>query len=516
MNSGTATGINGFSNIENLEGGTQSDRFELTGGTLLGTIDGQGGFAWVRRFQPNTRRMSYSINLDDPTDTVYTADIPPQVNIGLAGMFFSELDEKIYSGGTDLSIPFTLFKNKQFFKTGFYFQLKDRVFSARVLGNVIARVAQFDYNLLNLPQDQIFDTANFSRAGYNLDEITNNSDKYDAGSKLFAAYAQFENQFGKHFRMVWGGRFEYFNQYLNSINYSNDTINVNEKYPQFLPSVNFIFPINDNSNFRASYSQTVSRPEFREISPFSFYDFATTFTIVGDDSLRQTLIHNADLRYEYFFGRGQAISVSAYYKNFRKPIEMVIDQKTSDYSIFSFKNANFAHNVGVEVEIRKNFDFFNRMAKWDQWENFMLTANFAYIYSRIDLQNLGTSGTLVRSLQGQSPFVVNLGLTYRHPGIDLSASFLYNQSGHRLMIVGNNLFPDIYENSRPVFDFQLSKRVFKKGLVKFTISDLAAKSQIYYQNDGTSKRESYEKDKDSIVFRTRFYRGYSISFSYTF
>ena len=43
LNSGTATGINGLSNIENLEGGTQSDRFELTGGTLSGTIDGQGG-----------------------------------------------------------------------------------------------------------------------------------------------------------------------------------------------------------------------------------------------------------------------------------------------------------------------------------------------------------------------------------------------------------------------------------------------------------------------------------------
>ena len=42
-NSGTATGINGFSNIENLEGGTQSDRFELNAGTLSGTIDGQGG-----------------------------------------------------------------------------------------------------------------------------------------------------------------------------------------------------------------------------------------------------------------------------------------------------------------------------------------------------------------------------------------------------------------------------------------------------------------------------------------
>ena len=42
-NSGTVTSINGFSNIENLEGGTQNDRFELTGGTLSGTIDGQGG-----------------------------------------------------------------------------------------------------------------------------------------------------------------------------------------------------------------------------------------------------------------------------------------------------------------------------------------------------------------------------------------------------------------------------------------------------------------------------------------
>ena len=473
-----------------------------------------GGFSWIRRTQPQTRRMSYSIDYTNPDDTLYHADISNQVNIGQGGLFYSNLDEKIYSGGADVSVPFKIQSTKQLFKTGFYIQHKDRDFSARVMGLTIARVSTFDRSLLSLDQASIFDTANFSARGFNISDITNKSDKYTASADLYAGYAMFENAFAKRFKIVWGARFEYFRQQLSSFNYSNDTIKVDKKYPTVLPSMNFIYSTTSKSNFRVSYSMTLARPEFREISPFSFYDFNTTFTITGFDSLNQTRIHNADIRYEYFFGKGQMAAVSLYYKYFKAPIEQVVTLKGADYTLFSFNNASFAHNGGVEFEFRKNLDF---ISKWKHWEDFMFTGNFSYIYSKIDLSSISSStGASSRPLQGQSPFVINASATYRQPRLDLSFTIMYNQAGRRLAVVGTSDYPDMYENSRPLLDFQISKKVLKNGVLKLTFSDLIAKSSFFYQNSGAGKNSNFQKEFDTVLIEQKNQRTYTLSFTYTF
>lgn len=473
-----------------------------------------GAYSYINRNQPNTRRMSYSIDYSDTSDHVFTADIANQVNIGLGGMFFSKLIENVYNGSADITIPFKIQEQKQSIKTGFYIQEKRRDFGARVLGYTIARASRFDRTLLDLPQENIFDTSNFNQSGFNLAEITNKSDKYTASSSLYAAYVMAENNIASKLKLVYGLRMEYFRQQLSSFNYSGDTIKIDRKEPSFLPSINAIYAINEKSNFRASYSMTVARPEFREISPFSFYDFATTFTIVGYDSIKQTKIQNVDLRYEYFFGKGQMIAGSVYYKYFKNPIEQIVTAKSGDYTIFSFDNAPLAHNVGIEIEFRKNLDFLNNAKNWSHWDDFTFHGNFSYIYSQINLKGSNTIGALKRSLQGQSPYIINVGFTYRQPKLDLSFTILYNQIGQRLSVVGTSVYPDLFENSRPLLDIQISKRVFKNGVVKFTMSDLIAKPSYLYQNNDTNK--AFNKNTDTIINKNMNYRSYQISFTYTF
>ena len=473
-----------------------------------------GAYSYINRNQPNTRRMSYSVDYTDPTDTIYTADIANQVNIGLGGMFFSKLIENVYNGGADLTIPFKIQNQKQSIKTGVYIQEKRREFGARVLGYTIARASRFDRSLLDIPQESIFDTANFNQSGFNISEITNKSDKYTASSSLYAAYVMSENNIASKLKLVYGLRMEYFRQQLSSFNYSNDTIKIDRKEPSFLPSLNAIYSINDKSNLRASYSITVARPEFREISPFSFYDFATTFTIVGFDSIKQTKIQNVDLRYEYYFGKSQMFAGSIYYKYFKNPIEQIVTAKSGDYTIFSFDNAPIAHNVGVELEFRKNLDFLNNAKNWSHWDDFTFHGNFSYIYSQIDLTGSNTVGALKRSLQGQSPYIINLGFTYRQPKLDLSFTVLYNQIGQRLSIVGTAVYPDLFENSRPLLDIQISKKVLKNGVIKFTMADLIAKPSYLYQNNDAKK--GFNKNIDTVINKNMNYRSYQISFTYTF
>jgi outer membrane receptor protein involved in Fe transport len=258
---------------------------------------------------------------------------------------------------------------------------------------------------------------------------------------------------------------------------------------------------------------TLARPEFREISPFSFYDFNTTYTITGFDSLNQTRIHNADLRYEYFFGKGQMAAVSLYYKYFIDPIEQVVTLKGADYTLFSFHNAKSASNGGIEIEFRKNLDF---LGKNKHLEDFMFSGNFSYIYSKIDLSGIsGTTGAASRPLQGQSPFVINAGFTYKQPKLDLSFTLLYNQAGRRLAVVGTTDYADMYESSRPLLDFQVSKRVFKNGVVKLTFGDLIAKSTYFYQNAGKTNT-NFQKKFDTVLIEQKNQRTYTLSFTYTF
>ena len=78
-----------------------------------------------------------------------------------------------------------------------------------------------------------------------------------------------------------------------------------------------------------SASRTLSRPEFRELAPFTFYNFLNDNLTAGDPKLQRALINNYDARLEYFPGEGQVISVSGFYKEFQNPIELILRTGTS-------------------------------------------------------------------------------------------------------------------------------------------------------------------------------------------
>ena len=76
--------------------------------------------------------------------------------------------------------------------------------------------------------------------------------------------------------------------------------------------------------FRAAYGMTLSRPQVRELAPYDYYDFLRDRKIIGNPALKTATIHNADVRWEWFFGEGQVAAVSGFYKRFIDPIELQI------------------------------------------------------------------------------------------------------------------------------------------------------------------------------------------------
>jgi outer membrane receptor protein involved in Fe transport len=78
-----------------------------------------------------------------------------------------------------------------------------------------------------------------------------------------------------------------------------------------MPAANAIYALGEDMNLRGGYSFTVARPQLRELAPFLFFDFVRRRAVSGNVDLRDTRIHNADLRWEWFPAERSVLAVSA-------------------------------------------------------------------------------------------------------------------------------------------------------------------------------------------------------------
>lgn len=480
---------------------------QLTGDHYLGRgikLKWKAGYGMTQRDIPNLRQTYYYLNTDDTEDTTYTAYVPYNASPNYSGKFYSHLSENNYVFNTDLSIPFSVMGVQQSVKVGGWYSRRDRDFRARVLGLVILNPS--NYHLLDLPQDQIFDVQNISQNGFGYEDITNSSDAYTANSTNIAGYVMWDGKIGDRLRTVLGARGEHFAQHLDSY-FGNAPLVVDTKQFNVLPSLNLSFALTPNANLRFCASQTVSRPEFRELSPFSFYNFEENASEVGQSKLKQTDIYNLDLRYEVFPDKGQLLSVSAFYKYFKNPIERIFFQTGVATQTRTYTNAENAYVYGAELEVRKNFDFLSRWTSMGIWSDFTIFSNLAYMISDVTFQNEH------RPLQGQSPYVINAGLQYVNADNGWGASLMFNEIGRRIREVGDNTFPDIYEAPRPILDFQISKRIFRNGEIRINCGDLLNKGQVFYQD--LNKNGKYDSS-DNALNTLKLGSNYSVSLSYRF
>ncbi|NBO23102.1 TonB-dependent receptor, partial [bacterium] len=444
--------------------------------------------------------------VDSSDITVFQAYVPfGAASPSYAGRFYSNQNERIFGLTVDFERPYG---KSNSLRLGMNLQTKNRGFNARVLGYVISNFQQFDYDLLLQPQSTIFDTSHINEQGFRMSEITNPSDSYRANSFLFAPYVMLDQYIGNKFRITGGLRFELYRQKLLSTNFGGTPIKVDSLFSDFLPSINLAYSLGDHQKIRLSVSRTVNRPNFRELAPFTFFDFNLSAGIVGNDTITPSKIWNMDLRYEIFPGANQMLSVTAFYKQFKSPIEQFSDAGTGGTSRqFTFANVPEALDLGVELEARFRFPI-------NQNNLLFLNCNAAYIYSQVDVTGIPNVSSTERPLQGQSPYVVNLGLNYRQERIGFEASLLYNQIGRRIWQVGYVGYNDVWESSRPILDFQLTQKLGKNGEIKLNLSDILNQPLNFYQDiNGNNK---FDEGSDNLIQRFRFGTNVSLNLSYKF
>lgn len=466
-------------------------------------VDWNLNYSLIMRDQPDLRSIYYlrSVGTNNPFE----------LNNLQSRRFFSELAENVYGGSASATIPFDLFKKKSTFKVGLLKQLRMRNFDARVFNYIPARQQDFDASKLLLPREEIFGSENIAPDGFIFDEITNNQDSYEGKADLNAGFLMLDNRLTEKLRFVWGARLE---DYLQSIEYTDQSGIFRKSETSFfdvLPSGNLSYALNDKSNVRLSGSKTVSRPELRELAPFTFINQEDNIQVTGNPDLKRSQNTNLDLRYELYPSTGEAFTVSVFYKKFKNPIEQqVSSSSTPDNIKFGYFNAKSAYSVGAELDVRKNLSFINSGSAF--FSNLTAYANLTLIKSEVDLDQPGLSK---RALQGQSPYLINSGLQYASAEKGLTFNVLYNRIGQRIHTVGNvsSGFLDIYENSRDIIDFQIAKKILKNKLeIKLNLGDLLNQDQAMYQNYDGNK--TYDKGQDVEFYRMKPGTNISIGLSY--
>jgi TonB-dependent receptor len=419
---------------------------QLSGSHDLGTrrnttLTWTTGYNYVARDEPDYRQSqrerNHLVNPDTGVLDPYKVVVNPDFTNG--SRFFSTLKENTYMGsgqwerrfqGRDTTLA------KQFkLRAGFYTEQKKRSYDSRYFYHVRGR--QYADSLTLQSPDQVFSHQSLDPVtGLKIQEGTNPIDRYDAANTLVAGYVGAVAPISDKFNLSGGLRVEYNRKTVESGDPTKPKYE--EKKTLLLPSFNSSFNFNDRSLLRLAGSISANRPEFREVAEYTYYDFANNFYITGDDSLQTATIYNGDLRYEFYPSRSEMLSVGVFYKHFFNPIEQVTRSGTGGEMQLTYQNADQAYDVGVEVEARKSLLGLSESVFLQKF-SFVLNASLIRSRVQLDLNKPENKGFALtdRALQGQSPYVINVGVFYQDTERQWQLSGQYNLVGPRITFVGD-------------------------------------------------------------------------------
>ncbi len=485
----------------------------------------------IMRTVPALRRMVFDSVAGAPTYLAKLFDPNPVDNDNTAGLtFYSTNKEKVYNAKVDFSRTFKLFKSVQtLFKSGVYYQTRDRVFDPRLLAFCNFNTSTFDQSLLTQSPDVLFNKKNIGyfpsgKTGFVLKDITEIRDRYTAGTELFAYYGMADQRFGKWLRLIYGVRVESFHQTLNADFNQFTPVRLNTRKTDVLPSANVVISLDNRQNIRLCYSKTVNRPEFRELAPFLFRDYTIRYSVFGDTSLRRAAIQNYDIRYEFFPGKAQLISVSGFFKQFTDPIEL-ISVSNLDRTL-SYRNTPSAQIIGLEMEIRTVIGSMLKVAQRSMLNNLTFFGNFTLLKSKVDLKTTEVTNFYYkqgRVMQGQSPYVINAGFTYQDDQKNFSSTISVNRYGQRIFLASNGdmlqngtlIEPNLWENGRTQIDFQLTKAFPKKRMdFRINVKDILAQKLVFFED--TNNNAKYDAKFDALRSSAQFGRVITVACVYKF
>ncbi len=402
-------------------------------------------------------------------------------------------------------------------------------------------ILTYDVQFYGIQQDfdadpnQVFNNANLYPNGtvyLQSGNTTPNSNEYRSNVNNSAFYVSEEFHPVERLKATMGLRAEYFvqrhtgrdTQFAGSGGVDGNSLD-NDKVLDALdlfPSLNTNFSFTERQQLRFSFSKTIARPSFKELSFAQIIDPISNRIFNGglfkypdwDGNLTETRINNYDIRYEYFLKNNGLASISFFYKSFDDPIELVRIPAASASTEYQPRNVGDGEIYGFEIEFRKNLGFIG-----SQFSKLTLNGNFTFtksiiemtateFNSRLNTERVGQNIDNKRDMAGQAPYILNAGIAYNDLETGLSGGFFYNVKGSTLYIVGGGLFPDV--RTEPFhslnFNFTADFGAKKNSSINFSIANIL----------DDDREEFYEAFEAQDQIFTRFSPGVSFGLGYSY
>jgi hypothetical protein len=145
-----------------------------------------------------------------------------------------------------------------------------------------------------------------------------------------------------------------------------------------LPSLGLVFTPKDTIKIHTSFSETVARQTFKELTPIQQQEFLGGDVFIGNPFLRMSDLKNYDVRFDYAPYEGGLLSLSYFYKDIKDPIEYV--QRIADFGYTTPVNYPKGTLSGYEAEVRQKLETI-----WSGFSGLSLGANATFINSEVTL-----------------------------------------------------------------------------------------------------------------------------------
>ena len=494
--------------VNQLKGNhTIDDKFKVNWGI---------GYNRVFAFQPDRKRISvenydYALDNDNSTTPSFFNNIPYDNQ-----RYFQDIEDKELNSLINVTY---LVSEKIKFNFGYNGKTKERFFKNIRYGydfiepnTIVTDINQLDEifsaeNIGIIYNTEVFRAINPEGGIDNTNFPGLYENTYKGKLDLHAFYVNSEFHINEKWLIVPGIRIESFNQ-----NIGYDVINLTSTDPGyrnsyenfFLPSLNIRYNVGEDQNLRFSVSNTLSVPEFKEVAPYVYED--VTQRIGGNPDLLNdpsfSKIYNLDLKYEWFFGKSELFSITAFAKQINDPINKVIANDATGTQRY-FRTGDKANIFGGEIEVRKNL-LLNHEAEVKLSMGF----NATYMHTQQDLKNSNglfstTFNRTDEELQGASPLLLNADIFYSptfnnyHPTINLVFSYFSD----RIDAIGSGQLGNIIEKGIPTLNL-----IWKNKIGDHLEVNASAKNML----DPSIERIRENNNQNDIIIST-YKRGVNLS-----
>lgn len=440
-------------------------------------------------------------------------------NTGFATAAFSRLEEDLKSAGVDVTLDFTpTFQGT----VGYDFAQTERE-SARREFQIVAP-SSFPNAVAMMRPDYLLGPAVIEHFGIGLIETTESDPAFAAELVTNAGYLQLQSELTSAFDLSIGARYERAEQDVRPLQVFDTATNSGAatrlENDYVLPSATLTWRVADGMQLRFNASQTIARPQFRELMFQSYYDPESNRAYRGNPLLIDSEFVNAEGRFEWYLGSEERLSAAAFYKKIDRPIEAFTGFNENS-PVTSFANAPEATLYGAELELLKYFPldevfsssfFGSRRA--------VVIGNYTYTNSSINVDSSDTVAVFGTSIQpasnffrdgsqltGQSDHLVNLQLGFEAAGVLSQQTILLSYASDRVTSRGAAGLPDIYEAPGLRVDV-----VLRQGLTFFQ-QDFEAKFEA--RNLFGQGYEEFQEREGNIVYFNKYDMGTSFVASLT-